>query len=127
MAIANFNLAVNKTYKVKDGEPTADFPSCIAFSKTAETMNKFLKKGDLCIVYGHIATSTYEKDGQKIYKTQVAVDKFEFVPNNRTENFNGGQTELPNSGFFAPDNQQGKEDGFMSFPEDSSLGELPFA
>ena len=74
-AVARFTLAVNRRRK-DDG---ADFISCVAFGKTAETLDKYVRKGQRIAVVGHINTSSYEKDGHKIYKTDVVVDEFEFI------------------------------------------------
>lgn len=75
MAIARFNMAINKDSK--DGG--ADFPSCVAFGKTAETMEKYLSKGSQIVVIGRIQTGSYDKqDGTKVYTTDVVVSRFEF-------------------------------------------------
>lgn len=71
-AIARFTTAVDR---VKEG---ADFISCVAFGKTAETISKYMAKGSKIIAEGHIQTGSYEKDGQKVYTTDVIVDRFEF-------------------------------------------------
>jgi len=77
-AVANFTLAVNKSFK-REGGPDADFISCIVWAKTAETMEKYTSKGRQIVVEGRIETSNYEKDGQRIYKTDVVVDRFHFA------------------------------------------------
>ena len=77
-AVANFTLAVNKSFK-REGGPDADFISCIVWAKTAETMEKYTSKGRQIVVEGRIETSNYEKDGQRIYKTDVVVEKFYFA------------------------------------------------
>ena len=132
MAIANFSLAVNRNYKVKDGEPNADFVPCMVFSKTAENMAKFFKKGDLVVIRGHITTGSYEKDGNKVYTTNVTVESFEFVPNNRIADASGGDTVLPSNDFLNAigaarnESQQNGNDGFMNIPDGSGF-DLPFA
>ena len=70
MAVARFTLAVNRRKK-DDG---ADFISCTAFKKTAEIMEKYLHKGDQIAVIGHIHTGSYDKDGKKVYTTEVMVE-----------------------------------------------------
>lgn len=74
IAVARFNLAVNRR---KKGE--ADFISCVAFGKTAEAMEKYVGKGHRVGIIGHIQTGSYEKDGHKVYTTDVIVDELEFL------------------------------------------------
>ena len=89
MANARFVVAVNrKLSKEKrqeaenNGYPTADFISCIAFGRTAENIATYFKKGQRIAVSGHIQTGSYEKDGQRIYTTDVVVDSFDFIESN---------------------------------------------
>lgn len=76
--ILSGTLAVDRKYK-KDGETSADFPRIVAFGKTAEFISKYFTKGMKIAIIGHIQTGSYEKDGQKIYTTDVVVDEAEFV------------------------------------------------
>lgn len=79
MAVCRFSLALDRG-KDKDGNDRgADFPSCVAFGKTAEFIDKWLKKGQLVGIVGHLQTGSYEKDGQKIYTTDVVVDRTTMV------------------------------------------------
>lgn len=96
MAIANFTLAVNREYK-KDGEQTADFISCKAFKKTAELIEKYVKKGSLVGIQGRIQTGSYEKDGRKIYTTDVVVDRLEFLDSKSGSSApsSGSKAEVP--------------------------------
>jgi single-strand DNA-binding protein len=86
MAFCRFNLAVNR---MKKDDP-ADFISCIAFGKTAELIGEYMHKGDPMGVVGRIQTGSYEKDGNKIYTTDVMVNSIEFIgssnKNAKTEN-----------------------------------------
>lgn len=78
MAIARYTLAVDRRFK-KDGEPTADFISCVAFSKNGELAEKYFHKGMKIAVAGRIQTGSYtNKDGQKVYTTDVIVEEQEF-------------------------------------------------
>ena len=108
MAIARYTLAVNRAMK-KDGQPTADFISCVAFGKKGEFVEKYLKKGMKIVISGHIQTGSYEKDGQKYYNTDVVVDEHFFC-----ESRGGNAT------------QSTSPDGFMDIP-DGLEDELPFA
>lgn len=74
-AIGNFTLAINKRYKKDE----ANFINCVAFGKTAELIAEYVRKGHLLGVTGSIETSSWEKDGQKHYKTEVAVDQITFL------------------------------------------------
>jgi single-strand DNA-binding protein len=78
MAVLNFTLAVDRRFK-QEGQPSADFISCIAFGKLAETIQKYCFKGLKIAVIGHIQTRSWEKDGKKNYVTEVIVDEMEFV------------------------------------------------
>lgn len=118
MAVARFTGAVNN-YK-KDGNNTASFPSFIAFGKTAETLEKYVKKGQQILVLCHVQTGSYtNKDGQKIYTTDFIVDSFEFIGSK-----SDSQASEP---YMTAEPEPSKSnDGFMSIPE-GVIGELPFA
>lgn len=78
MAIARYTLAVDRNAKRNDGQ-TADFINCVAFGKQAEFAEKWLKKGTKIAITGHIQTGSYtNKDGLKVYTTDVAVESSEF-------------------------------------------------
>lgn len=90
LAIANFAVAVDRKFK-KDGEPTADFLRCVAFGKTAETIEKFFSKGRKILLEGHIQTGSYTKDdGSKVYTTDVVVESFYFVES-KNDSGNGSE------------------------------------
>lgn len=80
-AYCKFTLAVNR---MKKDDP-ADFIFCSAFGKTAELIAEYVKKGHQLGVQGRLQQDTYEKDGEKISKTGVTVDKIEFLESNKTE------------------------------------------
>lgn len=110
MAIARFTLAVDRRYK-KDGEQSADFISCVAFGKRAEFLEKYGKKGTKFNLDGSIQTGSYtNKDGQKVYTTDVIVNNIEF-----------GESKGTSAPQSAP---QVDADGFMNIPD--GLEELPF-
>lgn len=112
MCIARYSLAVDRKYK-KDDEQTADFISCVAFGKNGEFAEKYLHKGTKIAVTGRIQTGSYtNKDGQKVYTTDVVVEEHEFCESKGT-----GGNEVPT---FKPD-----ANGFMSIP-DGIEEELPF-
>lgn len=79
MAVARFNIALDRG-KDKDGNSKGtDFPSCVAFGKTAENLERFSGKGLRVLINGHIQTGSYEKDGIKYYTTDIVCDRVEFV------------------------------------------------
>lgn len=115
MAIARYSLAVDRRFK-RDGEPDADFINCVAFGKAGEFAEKYLKKGTKIAVVGRIQTGSYtNKDGQKIYTTDVVVEEQEFA-----ESKNSGSSDNNQS---APAN---KNTDFMNIPDEIEDSELPF-
>ncbi len=83
-AMARFTLAVNRAYRTP-GQPEADFISCVAFGKTADTIGRYLHKGSLIGVDGTLQTGSYtNQQGQKVYTTDVICDRFDFLEPRRT-------------------------------------------
>ena len=114
MAIARYSLAVDRRFK-RDGEPDADFINCVAFGKAGEFAEKYLKKGTKIAVVGRIQTGSYtNKDGQKVYTTDVVVEEQEFAESKNSGSSDNNQSALAN-----------KDMGFMNIP-DSIDEELPF-
>ena len=112
-AVARYTLAVDRQFK-RDGDQSADFINCIAFGKRGEFAEKYLRKGTKIAVVGRIQTGSYtNKDGQKVYTTDVIVDEHEFVESKASQQ-NGGDSAPVSS------------DGFTSIP-DGIDEELPFA
>ena len=103
-AIARFSIAVNRRFKNNEGNYDADFINCVAFSKSAEFIEKYFKKGMAIGISGRIQTGNYtNKDGVKVYTTDVVVEEAEFVEskNNNASNGTGGNTSTqPSDGFF---------------------------
>lgn len=79
MAIASFSIAVNRPRKKDGSEGGADFPRITVFGAQAENCERFLHKGSKVGIVGKIQTGSYEKDGQKIYTTDVVADRVEFI------------------------------------------------
>ena len=77
-AVAKFTLAVNRTF-TREGEPDADFIGITCFGKTAELVERYMSKGRQVGVTGRIQTGSYEKDGRKVYTTDVIADRVEFL------------------------------------------------
>lgn len=79
VAYGSFNLAVNRRFSKEGEEKQADFISCKVFGKTCENMAKFFSKGSLALIEGRIQTGSYDKEGTKIYTTDVIVENFNFT------------------------------------------------
>lgn len=116
IAIARYGLAVDRRYK-KDGEADADFINCVAFGKNGEFAEKYLKKGMKIAVSGRIQTGSYEKDGQKIYTTDVVVEEHDFCES-KSSSAGGSTGSASSSG--------GNNDGDLVVPPGID-DELPFA
>lgn len=81
--IARFTLAVNRRFH-RDGEAAADFINCVSFGKTAEFIEKYVSKGRQICVSGRIQTGSYtNRDGQRIYTTEVVVEEVDFADSRR--------------------------------------------
>lgn len=120
-AIARFSLAVDRRFKKDNDEQNTDFISCIAFGKIAEFLEKFGRKGTKFVVDGRIQTGSYNnKDGQKVYTTDVVVENIEFAESKNSSG-SGGSTNQPAP---APSSSSAG-DGFVNIP-DGIDEELPF-
>ena len=124
LAIARYTLAVDRRFARRDsgdGQQTADFISCKAFGKTGEFAEKYFHKGTKICVTGRIETGSYtNKDGVKVYTTEVVVEDQEFA---ESKNSSQGDFSQPaSSGSAAP---VAAADGFMNIP-DGIDEELPF-
>ncbi len=84
--VASFTLAVDRTFKSKDGEKEADFIPIVVWRKTAELCEKYLSKGSLAAVAGRIQTRNYDAaDGTKRYISQVIADEVQFLSSSQKE------------------------------------------
>ena len=125
MAIARFTLAVDRRGRRQDGadQQNADFIGCVCFGRQAEFAEKYLRQGTKVAVTGRIQTGSYtNKDGQKVYTTDVVLDDIEFAESKNTQG--GGDS---NYSYQAPQrpNPSAAGDGFMNIP-DGIDEELPF-
>ena len=95
MSVARFNFAVSRRFK-KEGEPDADFFTCVAFGKIAETFQKCnVSKGTKLLIEAEVRNNNYEKDGVKHYGTQVIVNSFEFCESKAASGDSYAPTETP--------------------------------
>ena len=119
IAIARYTLAVDRPKK-EGQEQMADFISCVAMGKSGEFAEKYLRKGTKILIEGRIQTGSYtNKDGQKVYTTDVVVSQHEFCESR-------GMSEEDKEARDNALNGQADADGFMNIP-DGIEEELPFA
>ena len=113
---AKFSVAVQRDFKNKDGKYEADFPNCTAFGKTADLISTYFHKGSQIGIDGRISTGSYtNKEGNKVYTTEVLVKSVEFIGSKADNEAARPQTpkQTPQSG----------ADGFMNIPE--GVDDLP--
>lgn len=117
MAVARYTLAVQRNRKNSEGKYDSDFISCVAYGKSAEFTERYLHKGSKIAVSGRITTGSYtNKEGQKVYTTDVVIDNQEFA-----ESKDGQQEQKPQQ---KP--QSNVVEGFMAIPEDVDGPGLPW-
>lgn len=86
VAFCNFTLAVDRSFKDSNGQRQADFINCVAWRQTATFIQKYFRKGNRLAVIGSIQTRSYEdKNGQKVFVTEVIADEVEFVESNNAQ------------------------------------------
>ena len=124
MAIARFTLAVDRRRRGGDNansEQTADFITCVAFDRQAEFAEKYLHQGTKMLVTGRIQTGSYtNKDGQKVYTTEVMVDEMEFAESKSSaegSNYTAPRRSMPSTA---------AGDAFMNIPDGVEDEGLPF-
>ena len=122
--IANYTLAVDRRFKRQGDEQTADFINCVVFGRGAEFAENYLHQGTKIIAEGRIQTGSYtNKDGQRVYTTDVVVENQEFAESKAASAQNGNQNA---SAPTRPNVAQNDSDVFMNIP-DAIEEELPFA
>ena len=118
-AIARYTLAVDRRFK-RDGEPTADFINCVVFGKSAEFAEKYFRQGLRVAISGRITTGSYtNKDGIKVYTTEVTVEEQEFAESKAESEANKTSNQQVTSA------NASSGGGFMNIPDDIPE-ELPF-
>ena len=121
-AVARYSLAVDRRFK-RDGEPTADFINCVAFGRSAEFAERYFRQGMRIVITGRIQTGSYtNRDGVKVYTTDVVVEEQEFAES-KSASASSGENNYQASPAPAPSANIG--DGFMNIP-DGIDEELPF-
>lgn len=122
LAIARYTLAVDKRIKSANSEQTANFIPCVAFGKNGEFAEKYLRKGIKILVCGRLETGSYtNKEGNKVYYTEVVVEEHEFAESKAATSDNGGGYQAADR----PVPDPASAEGFMSIPEGMET-DLPF-
>ena len=125
-AVAQFTLAVNRTFKNANGERESDFINCVIWRKSAENFANFVKKGALVGITGRIQTRNYENaQGQRVYVTEVIAENFQMLESRNQQQ--GQQQAQPQQRAATPQQQAKQPDPFaggtpMNLTDDS----LPF-
>ncbi|MBF2179216.1 single-stranded DNA-binding protein [Staphylococcus warneri] len=118
VSVATFTLAVNRNFKNKNGEQQADFINVVVFRQQAENVNNYLSKGNLAGVDGRIQSRSYEnKEGQRVYVTEVLADSVQFLEpkNNQSNNQSQQQSGQAQSGNSPFDNSADISDDSLPF------------
>lgn len=125
MQVCSFSLATNRKYKDRDGKfvEATDYHNIVVFGRQAETSAQYLKKGAGAFVEGRLQTQSWEKDGQKQYRTEIVADRVQFGP--RTGGGSGAPAPAQNAGTSAPDDRVGGK--MPEYPEEEINPEdIPF-
>jgi single-strand DNA-binding protein len=123
MSVCSFSLATNRVYNDRDGkrQESTDYHNVVVFGKQAETVSKYLTKGSSAYVEGRMQTRSWDKDGQKQYRTEIVADRVQFGP--RTGGGGGGAAPAA-AGGNAPDD---RAPGLPEYPEEEINPEdIPF-
>ena len=116
-SVCSFTLAVNRRFRNAEGGYDADFINCVAWRQQAEFLSRFFTKGRMVGVIGSIQTRNYERDGQRVYVTEVVADEINFV-DSRSQSDSAPQSAPAPA---ANTNSFGADDGFFPAPADDDL------
>ncbi len=120
-AVARYTIAVDRRFRRDGDQQTADFIPCVAFGRLGEFAEKYLRKGTKIVITGRIQTGSYNnRDGQRVYTTDVVVEECEFAESKNSSGEHAGFTPAER-----PSPSSAAGDGFMNIP-DGIDEELPF-
>ena len=119
--IARYSIAVDRRYKDQSGNYPTDFFNLTSFGKTAEFVEKYLRKGTKIVIDGELRNNNYEKDGKTVYSDQIVVNSVEFAESKSAQG--GGNVDYSNAPGNAPTGDAG--DGFNAI-DDATEDNLPF-
>ena len=126
LAITRYTLAVNRMKTKNNEDPGADFIQCVAFGKSAEFAEKYFKKGTKLVIVGRIQTGSYtDKDGNKVYTTEIVIEQQEFAESKGSSSDREARDQASAEAAGVSGPLQADTDGFMNIPEGIEE-ELPF-
>ena len=117
VSVCSFTIAVNRRFRNAEGNYDADFINCVAWRQQADFLSRFFAKGRMVGVIGSIQTRNYERDGQRVYVTEVVADEISFVDSKAQGDGAPQSTPAPS----ANTNSFGADDGFIPMPADDDL------
>jgi len=128
MNVVNFSIATNRTYKDRDGkkQEQTDFHNVVVFGRQADLVNQYLRKGSSVFVEGRMQTRSWEKDGEKKYRTEVVADRVQFGPKAsgggaRSASTSQGDDQTP------PEDMAGGGGSGIEYPKDDiNPDDIPF-
>lgn len=124
MAITRYTLAVDRRGRQKDGQQTADFIQCVAFDKAGEFAERYFRKGMRVVVSGRIQTGSYtNRDGQKVYTTEIMVEEQEFAESKSAAVQQSRQADIAQAQARRP---EPKQESFMDVADSLDDEGLPF-
>lgn len=128
IAVASYVLAVDRRgRKEEQGRQTADFLRCIVFGRGAEFADKCFQKGQRVLISGRIQTGSYtNREGQKVYTTDIVVDNQEFADSKGAGGETQGNYQTGNSQGSGKKHSDASDEGFMNIPDGVEDEGLPF-
>jgi single-strand DNA-binding protein len=127
MNVTSFSLATNRIYNDRDGkrQEAVDYHNIVVFGRQAETVNQYLKKGAGAFVEGRLQTRSWDKDGQKQYRTEIVADRVQFGP--RTDGGGGGAASSAAPAAASPQDANDKAPVMPDYPEEEiNPDDIPF-
>lgn len=126
-AVARYTLAVDRRFRRDGDSATADFIGCVAFGRQAEFAEKYLRQGTKIAITGRIQTGSYtNREGQKVYTTEVVVEEQEFAESkSASDNYAASHPRAEAPAPSMPNPGAASTDGFMNIPDGIDV-ELPF-
>jgi single-strand DNA-binding protein len=133
MNVANFSVATNRTFKDKDGkkQEQTDFHNIVVFGKSADVVGQYMKKGSSIYVEGRLQTRSWDKDGQKLYRTEIIAEHFQFGPRSKqAEQKPPSPEEIRKEADASLDSaidETGRKNGGIDYPrEEINPDDIPF-
>lgn len=127
MNVCSFSIATNRVFKDRDGknQEQTDFHNIVVFGRQADTVAQYLKKGSSAFVEGRIQTRSWEKDGEKKYRTEIVADRVQFGP--RSSGGGGGGGARKGGSAEQPQEDAGGSPAGIEYPKDDiNPDDIPF-